>query len=205
MSFSFPIRLVVLMAALFILGGSAMAQGPSVTSPSTSVLTISATAQTALQIDIRTATSGATVTGATNESSTGLFSVPFGNVNGLGIGTPATGITMTSRDSDGALYTTPVRLTPYFSGFTSTTATVKVYQDGTTSANSQSAVREGAAAASVATVPTAAASATTVTSSAATATDITRYVGLYISNANGANKVIGALAPKVIYEITVSN
>ncbi|HEX8921632.1 MAG TPA: hypothetical protein VF766_09155, partial [Pyrinomonadaceae bacterium] len=155
MSLHHPLRTFVLFAMLLVLGtASAFAQGPSVTSPSTSNLTISATAQSALQIDIATDAGGATVTGATGENSTGVFSVSFGNVNGLGIGSPTSGVSITSRDSSGTLYTSPIKLTPYFSGFTSTTATVKVYQDATASANSQAAVREGSAPGSVASVPT---------------------------------------------------
>ena len=206
MSLRHPLRTFVLLGILATLGAtSAHAQGPSITSPSTSNLTISATAQSALQIDIATASGGATVTGAVAENSTGVFSVSFGNVNGLGIGSPTSGVSITSRDSSGTLYTSPIKLTPYFSGFTSTTATVKVYQDATTSANSQAAVREGSAPGSVAAVPTTALTANTVTSTAASGTDITRYVGLFVSNANGGSSVTGALAPKVIYEISVAN
>ena len=202
-----PFRLAVLVVALLVFSGTAAAQGtqgPSTTSPSYSVLTLSATAQTALQIDITAGAGGATVTGATQENSTGAFSLSFGNVNGLGIGTPSSGITMTTRDSGGALYTTPITLTPYFSGFTSTSATVKVYQDSSTSSNSQSALREGGAAGTVTTVPTSQASATTVTSSASSATNLTRYVGIYVSNANGASRVTGSLQPRVIYEISAT-
>jgi hypothetical protein len=206
MSFRHPFRTFALLGILATLGAaSAHAQGPSTTSPSTSNLTISATAQSALQIDIATDAGGATVTGATGENSTGVFSVSFGNVNGLGIGSPTSGVSITSRDSSGALYTSPIKLTPYFSGFTSTTATIKVYQDATTSSNSQAAVREGGAPGSVATVPTTALTANTVTSTAASGTDITRYVGLFVSNANGGSSVTGALAPKVIYEVSVAN
>jgi hypothetical protein len=206
MSLRYPLRTFVLFATLLVLGAaSAYAQGPSVTSPSTSNLTISATAESALQIDIATAAGGATVTGATGENSTGVFSVSFGNVNGLGIGSPTSGVSITSRDSSGTLYTSPIKLTPYFSGFTDTTATVKVYQDATTSANSQAAVREGSAPGSVAAVPTTALTANTVTSTAASGVDINRYVGLFISNANGGSSVTGALAPKVIYEVSVAN
>lgn len=206
MSLRKPLRTLVLLGILSVLGAArAAAQGPSVTSPSTSELTITATAQSALQIDIATAAGGATVTGATGESSTGVFSVSFGNVNGLGIGSPASGVTVTSRDASGTLYTTPIKLTPYFSGFTSTTATVKVYQDAGTSSNSQAAAREGSAPGSVAAVPTSSGAANTVTSTAASGTDITRYVGLFISNANGGSSVTGALAPKLIYEVSVAN
>ena len=206
MSLHRTLRTFVLLGILSVLGaGSAYAQGPSVTSPSTSELTITATAESALQIDIATAAGGATVTGATGESSTGVFSVSFGNVNGLGIGSPASGVAVTLRDASGTLYTSPIKLTPYFSGFNSATATVKVYQDGGTSANSQGAAREGSAPGSVAAVPTTALTANTVTSTAASGTDITRYIGLFVSNANGGSSVTGALAPKLIYEISVAN
>ena len=206
MSVHHTLRTFVLFATLLVLGtASAYAQGPSVTSPSTSNLTISATAQSALQIDIATAASGATVTGATGENSTGVFSVSFGNVNGLGIGSPTSGVSITSRDSSGTLYTSPIKLKPYFSGFNSATATVKVYQDGGASANSQGAAREGSAPGSVSAVPTTAGAANTVSSTAASGVDITRYVGLFISNANGGSSVTGALAPKVIYEVSVAN
>jgi hypothetical protein len=193
------LRFGVLFAALFVFGtASAYAQGTCTNCTTVnSTLTLSATAETAIQLDVAT-NGGATVSG-----SAGAFTVSFGNVNGLGLGTPATGVTLGTVDSTGAIYTTPVSVTPTFSGFTSTTATVKVYQDSTTSAASQSAAREGSAAGSVATVPTTAGAATTVSSTAATATAITRYVGLFVSNANGSSKVVGALAPKFIYVVTV--
>jgi hypothetical protein len=45
---------------------------------------MSATVQTAVQLNISTGTGGATVSEST---STGLFTLAFGNVNGLGINT----------------------------------------------------------------------------------------------------------------------
>ena len=38
-----------------------------------------------IQIDITTAPGGATVTGATDDASTGIFNLNFGNLKGLGI------------------------------------------------------------------------------------------------------------------------
>jgi hypothetical protein len=199
MSLKTPLRFVVLCAALLVFGAaSAYAQG-SCTNCTTvnSNLTLSATAETAIELVIATGTSGATVSG-----SAGAYTVSFGNVNGLGLGTLAAGVSVAASGS-GATYTTPIFVTPNFSGFSSTTATVKVYQDATTSAASQSAAREGAAAASVAAVPTTAGSAATVSATAATATAITRYVGVFVSNANGGSAVVGALAPKFVYVVTV--
>src|SRR5438874_8542268 len=83
---SFPLLLAVL--GLFAFAGAAAAQvGPvrnGVTSAS--LLYLRANAQNALQLDISTAAGGATVTGATGNNSTGVFSLDFGNVYGLGMG-----------------------------------------------------------------------------------------------------------------------
>jgi hypothetical protein len=82
MTFRSPLRFAVLLAALFAFGGAAYAQGPAINgSGTTSELEMSATVQTAVQLNISTGAGGATVSGS---NSTGLFSVSFGNVNGLG-------------------------------------------------------------------------------------------------------------------------
>jgi hypothetical protein len=148
---------------------------------------------------ISTGSGGAVV----SDGGSGAYTVPFGTVNGLGVGTPAAGVTVATSGS-GATYTTPISVTPNFSGFANTTATVKVYQDATTSAASQSAAREGSAAGSVANVPTTSGTANTVSATAGTAVAITRYVGVFVSNVNGGSAVVGALAPKFIYQVTVN-
>ena len=159
---------------------------------------------TRLQIDIMTATGGTTVTGSTGDSSTGAFSLNFGNVNGLGIGTPTAGVSKTSKTSSGMLYTTPITIRPIWTGVGCIgTATIKVYQDSTTSTASQDALREGSLAAGVATVPNSLASAVTITTNAANNTSYTRYVGIYVSNANGASRVAGTLSPKLIYQVSL--
>ncbi|HEX8091230.1 MAG TPA: hypothetical protein VF762_20410, partial [Blastocatellia bacterium] len=104
----------------------------------------------------------------------------------------------------GATYTTPITVTPTFSGFSSTTGTVKVYQDSTADAASREAAVEGASAAAVAgSLPTTAGTANTVSSSAASGSGITRYVGVFVSNANGGSAVTGSLTPKFIYSVSV--
>jgi hypothetical protein len=109
-----------------------------------------------------------------------------------------------STSGSGATYTTPITVTPAFSGFASTTATVKVYQDSGTSSDSQAAAREGNSAGSVGSVPSVAGSANTVSASAASGSGITRHVGVFVSNANGGSKVVGSLAPKFVYTVTVN-
>jgi len=192
---------LVLFAALLVLGTSSVyAQGSCVACTSVnSTLTLTATVETAIQLNIATAAGGAVVT----DGGSGAFSVPFGNVNGLGVGTPAAGVSVSSSGS-GATYTSPVSVTPSFSGFANSTASVKIYQDSSTSAASQAAAREGSAAGSVASVPTTQAAANTVTATAASAVAITRYVGVFVSNANGGSAVSGTLSPKFIYQVTVN-
>jgi len=197
--FTHTLRLLILVAAVSVFAGTAAAQGSCADCTTVSSnLTLSATAQTAIQLVIST-NGGATV----SDGGSGAYTVPFGSVNGLGVGTPGSGVTVATSGS-GATYTTPISVTPSFSGFANTTATVKVYQDATSSADSQSAAREGSAAGSVAVVPTTSGTANTVNATAATATGITRYVGVFVSNVNGGSAVVGALAPKFIYMVTVN-
>jgi hypothetical protein len=155
-----------------------------------------------MSVTILTASGGVTVMG-----SNGVFSVNFGGVNGLGIGTPAAGVSRTVSGS-GATYTTPVTIRVNHNGCSgsgSGSANLKVYQDSTTSSASRSAAREGSVPGSVIAVPTVQASATLINSSVSNGATFTRYVGVFVSNANGGSAVSGALAPKFIYRIVVND
>ncbi|HEY0347104.1 MAG TPA: hypothetical protein VGC60_03010 [Pyrinomonadaceae bacterium] len=177
------IRLLVLLAGMFLFAGHAYAGDCTIT------------------LTVQTAT-GATVTG-----SAGNFSIAFGNINGLGVGTLTSGITV-SNSGTGATYTTPVTVKTVFSSCSGglQNQVIKVYQNATTSAKSQAAAREGSAAGSVVSVPTTLASATTIRTVSGNISNqtLTRFVGLFVSNANGAGNVTGALAPKIIYVVTVN-
>lgn len=200
MKFRIPARILFVLAAILVSANHAWAQGScSNCSTVNANLTLTATAETAVTLTIDKSSGVQDV----SDNGSGAFSVSFGSVNGLGVGTPDSGVTV-EKSPTGATYTTPIIVTPAFSGFTSTTATVKVYQDSTTSSASQSAAREGSSANGVASVPTVADSATTVSASAASSSGITRYVGVFVSNANGGGKVVGSLAPKFIYTVTVN-
>jgi hypothetical protein len=205
MSFNTSLRSILILAALLVFASSVSAQadlGPQKNATSSSSqLNLTANAQTALQLDISTASGGATVTGATGNSSTGVFSLDFGDVNGLGLGTPSTGVSVNVQ-AGGAVYTSPISLTPRYSGFSTSSASVSVLLDGTAgNAAGRSATREGAAAGTVV------APSTTVpnifTSSASNGTAITRYVGVFVSNANGASSVRGSLTARLIYRVYV--
>jgi hypothetical protein len=189
-----------LVAAFLILGSAdAFAADGSATNTNTvsSNLTLTATAETAVSLTI--STNG----GVVIDGGSGAFTVAFGNVNGLGVGSVANGVSV-NVTSNGATYTTPVTVTPAFSGFESTTATVKVYQDAGTDTASQDAAREGDLAATASTVPSTSGTARTVSATAASATGLTRYVGIFVSNANGGSAVTGSLAPVFIYSVTVN-
>lgn len=192
MTFRSPFRFLTLLAVLFVFGGAAYAQGPSVGSASTtSELEMSATVQTAVQLNISTGSGGATVSGS---NSTGLFSLSFGNVNGLGLGTPAAGVSVVA-DASGALYKTPINLTPVYSGFTTETATIEVEQDA---AGDTALAREGnSSISSSSTVSTS--TPASVASGSASGVAIERYVGMYAARSEAA----GAKSATLIYTITV--
>jgi hypothetical protein len=192
MTFRSPLRFLGLLAALFVFAGAAHAQGPALdASTTTSELEMSATVQTAVQLNISTGAGGATVSGS---NATGLFSVSFGNVNGLGLGTPAAGVSVVA-DASGALYKTPINLTPVYSGFTTETATIEVEQDA---AGDTAVAREGnSSISSSSTVSTS--TPASVASGAASGAAVERYVGVYVSRSEAA----GAKSATLIYTITV--
>ena len=72
------------MLALFVLSVTAAAQTATVPH-----LTVNATVANALQLNISSSVSGVIGTGTSND-----FVVDLGNINALGIGTPATGVTV---------------------------------------------------------------------------------------------------------------
>lgn len=185
------LRHSLVLLALLALAGTAAGQGPAIdNNTTTSNLEMTATVQTAVQLNISTGAGGATVSGST---ATGLFSIAFGNVNGLGLGTPAAGVTVTV-DSLGALYKTPINLTPIYSGFDTETADITV-EAGTS--GDEDLAREGSS--SISSSSTVSASPVSVISNAASGSNNERYVGFYIPR----TEVTGAKTATLIYTITV--
>lgn len=167
-------------------------QGPvSNNSTTTSNLEMTATVQTAVQLNISTGTGGATVTA---DNSTGLFSVAFGNVNGLGLGTLTTGVSV-SADATGAFYKTPINLTPVYSGFDAETAEVTV-KAGTS--GDEDLAREGNS--SISSSSTVSLTPAVAFSNAASGSSNERFVGFYIPR-SGA--VAGNKTATLIYTVTV--
>ena len=191
MSLKQILRSSFLFAALFAFAGTVAAQGPvSDNNTTTSNLEMTATVQTAVQLNISTGAGGATVSGST---STGLFSIAFGNVNGLGLGTPTAGVTVTV-DASGALYKTPINLTPVYSGFDTETADITV-EAGTS--GDEDLAREGNA--SISSSSTVSGTPVSVISNAASGSNNERFVGFYIPR----TELTGAKTATLIYTITV--
>ena len=185
------LRYLFVVAALVAFAGTAAAQGPVIdNNTTTSNLEMTATVQTAIQLNISTGAGGATVSGST---STGLFSIAFGNVNGLGLGTPAAGVTVTV-DSSGALYKTPINLTPIYSGFDTETADITV-EAGTS--GDEDLAREGSS--SISSSSTVSPTPVSAISNAASGSNNERYVGFYIPR----TQATGAKTATLIYTITV--
>lgn len=113
MNFRIPARILFVLAAILVSANHALAQGScSNCSTVDSNLTLTETAETAITLTINTGSGGATV----SDDGSGAFSVFYGNVNGLGVGTTAAGVSVSTSVS-GATYTTPIIVTPAFSGF----------------------------------------------------------------------------------------
>ena len=201
-----PLNLLLAFMALLACAICASAQadlGPQKNAASSSSqLNITANAVKAIQLDISTAASGATVVGNTGRTSTGVFSLDFGTVDGLGLSTGSANVTVDTTNPAGALYTTPVSLTPRYSGHGTSSSSISVMMSGTAgNASGRGAAREGASATT--TVAPSTTLANIFTTAASSGTAVTRYVGVFVSNANGASAVSGALTAQLIYQVTV--
>lgn len=190
--------------ALFVFAGTAAAQnvGNVMGSGSTtSTLTMTATVQTALNLEISKHAAGAAVGGT---EGSGVYDLDFGNVNGLGLGTPADDVTATAV-TGGVLYTTPIVLTATYSGFAGEAASIKVHQPAADGAAAVDMAREGASASILSgTLPASAATATAFNSAVTNGQSIDRYVGVLVRNANaGATDEAGTRTMHLVYTISV--
>jgi len=151
--------------------------------------------QTAVRLTLGTASGGLTISTASD------YSTNFGNVNGIGIG-PSTGLTVVSA-SGGKVYSTPYLIQPYFSSFTTTTASLKMYvsldfvhptilelRDSTSSGGTYTAISKSSG------------TQTSLTTTASSGTSLTRYLGLFVSSSNGATAFTGVDTATLTYTLT---
>lgn len=159
-------------------------------------LTLNVQSETAVGLTLGTAPGGASIATALD------FSLDFGNVNGMGIG-PGSGFSVSAL-AGGVIYSTPYLLNAAFSEFASTTATIKVYvstdfvhpaelnlRDASTSAGPYSSISKTSA------------TPTLITASAADRSSITNYLGLFVSNSNGAGSFTGTDSATLTFSLTV--
>ncbi len=154
------------------------------------------TVQTAVRLTLATATGGLTITPGAD------YSMNFGSVNGLGFG-PGTGLT-TVVGAGGVVYSTPYVLQPAFTGFTSTTGTIKTFVSTTFAHPTILILRDASASAGPYTnIGTTAGTATQITATAANRSSITRFLGLFVSNTNGATAFRGSDSAILTFTMTV--
>jgi hypothetical protein len=154
------------------------------------------TVQSAVRLTLATATGGLTISPGAD------FSMDFGRVNGLGF-SPGAGLT-TVAAAGGVVYSTPYLLQPAFSAFRSTTATIKTFVSTTFAHPTILILRDAAASAGpYNNIGTTAGTATQITNTAANRSSITRFLGLFVSNTNGATAFQGSDSATLTFTMTV--
>jgi hypothetical protein len=154
------------------------------------------TVQSAVRLTLATATGGLTVTPGAD------FSMDFGRVNGLGF-SPGAGLT-TVAAAGGVVYSTPYLLQPAFADLTSTTATIRTFVSTTFAHPTILILRDAAASAGpYNNIGTTAGTATQITNTAVDRSSITRFLGLFVSNTNGATAFQGSDSATLTFTMTV--
>ncbi|HEV7675783.1 MAG TPA: hypothetical protein VGQ12_14730 [Candidatus Angelobacter sp.] len=152
------------------------------------------TVENAVRLTLATAPGGLSVTPQAD------YSMNFGNVNGLGFGAGLT----TVAAAGGIVYSTPYLLQPAFTDFNSTTATIKVFVSTNFAHPTLLQLRDAAASAGpYNNIGITAGTATQITGAAADRTPLTRFLGLFVSNVNGATSFRGSDAATLTFTMTV--
>jgi len=161
-------------------------------------LVVNATVQTAVTLTLATGTSGTPCTIAAGGG--GDYNISFGNVNGLGVGTPTCG-TVTSTSSN-ATYSTSYQVTATYSGFSTYSGTsVVLTTPGFTHASLLTLGEAATTAGPFTAIP---ASGTTVTIPATTsASPVSRALSLTVANTNGAQSFNGSDSATITFTLTV--
>jgi hypothetical protein len=187
-NFTYSIALL----ALFAFAGTASAQ----TTGAAATLTMTATVEDSMQLIISTNATpvGTTVTPGTVDTLDNAFTLDFGAINGLGLGSRSTGVSV-AADVNGALYTTPINVTPIFSGFSGTSrAAITVRAGGS---DNDGLAGEGSSALNVAPLGMTAGAA--VITGANSESLNRRFVSFFVAR----TQPTGNLTASFIYEMTV--
>jgi hypothetical protein len=154
------------------------------------------TIQSAVRLTLGTATGGLAISPGAD------FSMDFGSVNGLGF-SPKAGLS-TVAAAGGVVYSTPYLLQPAFSAFRSTTATIKTFVSSPFAHPTILILRDAAAGGGpYNNIGTTAGTATQITNTAADRSSVTRFLGLFVSNTNGASAFQGSDSATLTFTMTV--
>jgi hypothetical protein len=180
-------RLFVPMTALAVALAATSVRASTFATAANSVaptLNLSLNVQTAVSLTLATGSDAGSC--VISSGGGGDYSVSFANVNGLGLGTPACGTVATNASS--ATYATNYQVTPSYSGFTASTAIIALTAAAFTHSGTLT-LEEGAAAGAMTAVPTSGTTHSIAVSTSGAA--IQRYLGVQVSNANGASAFPG--------------
>jgi hypothetical protein len=188
-------RLLLGMLVVLLLSSTGLAATSATNTNSVApTLAISVNVQSAVELTLATGATGPTPCTINTASD---YSMSFGNVNGLGVGSPTCGA-VTSVTASNATYATSYRLTPRFSGQSSTTASVVLTAPAFANPTILT-LKEGATTGGLAAVPSTPGPAQiTALSSGAT---VERYLGVTVSNVSPG--FAGADATTVTFSMTV--
>lgn len=170
-------------------------------------LVVSVTVQKAIGLTLSQGASG----GACAVTTASDYSMSFGNVDALGINTPACGAKFnpTTPGSTAAAYYSDYMLTPSFTNQAATTATVTAYvsTNFATLSNVLSVVQASSAPGNIgalSAMSTSSGSPTSIGTSLASGTAITRYIGVSVQPTNSSSVTVsGSDTATITYTMTV--
>lgn len=179
---------------------NAFAQTGTDQSAAKASLTITATVVPSVYLTITSHESGAPVESVAASRRATAATVDFGNVDAIASDATAPGVSV-SRQTAGALYTTPVILTPYFSGFDTAQARITVIGEADAATAGLADILEGHSPSTVDTLS--ASTPTIVTTRATSGLAVTRYVGLLIKQNATSVSTPTPVKARLIYQVSV--
>lgn len=176
--------------------------GSATSTDTVTLALLNETVQSAVQLTVGTAAGGLAV-GNSGGPLVDPFSMNFGNVNALGIG-PAAGLT-TVAQAGGIIYSTPYNVLPVFADMNQTAATVNACVSTTFTHSAILSLSDSATGSvgSFSNISTNCGAATSLTGSAGNRSTVARYLGLFVSNVNGATAFTGLDNATLTYTLTV--
>jgi len=197
-------------SVLAVIGGATLASAAtdavnaSTVSPT---LQVSVTVQKAIRLTLSTGTGA----GACAVNTSSDYSVSFGSVDALGIGTPTCGskFAPATPGVSPAAYYTDYQLTPVFSNQASTSAAISAYVSSNfaTLNNILSVVQASSAPGNIgalSAMSTNSGSPTSIGASLASGTAVTRYIGVSVQPTNSSSATVsGSDSATITYTMTV--